>query len=832
MKQPANLDIYRAKRNFSRTREPRGKRTAKRGHPIFVVQKHDARRLHFDFRIELDGVLLSWAVTRGPSLDPDDKRLAVRTENHPTEYGGFEGTIPGGQYGGGTVMIWDRGTWEPDGDPHDGLERGDLKFTLNGNRLKGRFVLVRMRNRRGEKRENWLLIKKRDDEAVDGRDGISHWTTSVVTGRTMKEIAADMGRPVKAAQLRVPAEPAKHAKAAKLRTSTLEHVPPQLATRATTPPEGKDWLHEVKYDGYRIMAAIAPPEVKLYSRTGGDWTKRFGNVTRALAEIPVASAKLDGEVVVLDENGKSDFGALQQALKGSKGNYTYCVFDLLELDGHDLRAKPLIERKRRLKRVLDRVTGGPITYSDHVVGDGSQVFAGASRLGLEGIISKKADGVYQSRRTQGWVKAKCLGREDHLIVGYRPSDKKGRPFASLLLAEDVGGDLKYRGRVGTGFDIEGSDRLAKLLHALKRKDPPLRGVPAEMARGVVWVEPKLEAELAFSERTSAGVLRHPVFLGLREDKMKGGKNSSRVSGGEHEATAETAKAPVLTHPAKVLFGTAGITKRELVDYLLRVAPLMLPHIRDRPLSLFRCPDGTDGQGFFQKHDMRGFPAAFRRVSLEESDGEEQTYLSIANVDGLVAAAQMAVLELHVWGSKVSAIERPDRLVLDLDPDPSVQFPAVRDAAEDLRDLLAKLNLKSFPMVTGGKGIHVVAPLTGDHGWDDLKNFTRAIAHYVTEREPMRFTATMAKSKRRGKIFLDWLRNERGSTAIAPYSPRAKGQATIAMPVTWAELKRLTRADAFTIGSVQKDRMRRDPWPDYFKLRQSISRLATKLEGKQ
>ncbi len=819
MKQSPNLKKYRAKRDFSRTVEPRGASKKQTGRNSFVVQKHAARRLHFDFRLELDGVLLSWALTRGPSADPQVKRLAVRTEDHPIEYGRFEGTIPKGEYGGGTVMLWDRGLWSPLEDPRKGLAAGVLKFDLDGERLRGGYTLVRLPAKDSEKRENWLLIKRRDPDASKRMDPMKKWLNSVATGRTMGEIATN----AKARAVRVVSRLA--SKVRKKPSLRLVHIPPQLATRAKSPPDGEHWLHEVKYDGYRIMAAVTRDGVKLFSRSGGDWTEKFQSIANALHKAFRKDVYLDGEVVVLGAHGRSDFGELQRALKTGRGGFTYCVFDILNDGGEDIRRKPLCERKARLKKLMN-VRSDTIRYSKHVIGHGAEVLFEGCRLGLEGIVSKKVDAPYRSGRDASWTKSKCIGRDEFVIVGYRPSDKSGRPFASLLLGEYENRRLRYRGRVGTGFDEKDAAAIFSQLVRYPVRVPSVDGVPAVIARDAKWVEPRLVAELAYTERTSDGVLRHPVFLGLRSDKRA---RDVEAQGETSPSPSKSKSRPVtLSHPDKILFPEAKLTKRDLAQFFSAAAPLILPHIGGRPLSLVRCPDGTGHKCFFQKHDMRGFPDAFHRVALSESDGERATYLTIDDAAGLAAAAQMAAIELHVWGSHARTLEKPDRLVIDLDPDTSVTFATVRSAAEFLRKRLARLGLESFPLATGGKGIHLVMPLARRHSWLEVKQFAEAFARHIADEYPNRFTASMTKARRKGRIFIDWLRNERGSTAIAPYSPRAKGRGSVAMPVSWAELKRLDRSDHFDIPSAMKRIARkRDPWPRYFDVRQSIPKAMSR-----
>jgi bifunctional non-homologous end joining protein LigD len=821
MRRSAALKSYQEKRDFARTAEPKGKvgrKTARKPRDNrFVIQKHDARRLHFDFRLELDGVLKSWAVTRGPSLNPADKRLAVRVEDHPIEYGSFEGTIPKGQYGGGTVMLWDEGTWRPQGDPHEGLKNGLLKFELDGERLKGGFALVRLPKRPKETRENWLLIKERDRYAEPGKDPVQRWTTSVATGRDLSQIAAGDSDP--------PASKSRHAKG-----RPPQFVAPELATLVTAPPAGDDWLHEIKYDGYRALAAIGGGRVRIFTRSGQDWTAKFAGVARSLQDLDVQCALLDGEIVALDEKGRSSFARLQHGLKEGKVPLTYFVFDLLELNGRSVRKEPLTRRKEMLHELL-KSPPHVIRYSGDVVGHGAEVFAKACRMGLEGIVSKRADSPYASRRTKSWLKIKCEGNDEFVIGGYRRSTKKGRAFASLLLGEYVGKDLHYRGRVGTGFDEDDLHDLGARLTKLARGSSPFVDAPAEIGRDACWVEPRLVAQISYTERTREGRLRHPSFLGLRGDKpAKSVQSQPVLSMAKQKSSDPNIAGVALTSPDKVLFAEAGITKAELAEYLLSVSDRMLPHLAGRPLSLVRCPEGTGEECFFQKHTAKGMPRALKAISIKESDGGVAKYLMIDSASGLVGAAQIGGLELHIWGSHADTLEHPDRLVFDLDPDSGLTFADVREAARDVRELLKVAGLESFPLVTGGKGIHVVVPLDKSQGWDEVKAFAKGVATKLAETEPQRFTATMSKAKRKGRIFIDWLRNERGATAIAPYSPRARGTASVATPVSWTELGRVAHANTFTIPSVLK-RIRQqtsDPWKGYFKTRQRIGKDAARF----
>jgi bifunctional non-homologous end joining protein LigD len=611
-----------------------------------------------------------------------------------------------------------------------------------------------------------------------------------------------------------------------------EFVPPQLATLASAPPEGEGWLHEIKYDGYRAIAALAGDRCRLYTRSGQDWTGKFASVAAPLRALKIGSALLDGEIVALDEKGRSSFQRLQNALKEGRIPLTYYVFDILELDGRDLRDAPLVRRKEILK---DLLKGAPdaIRYSADVAGNGDKVLARACRLGLEGIVSKQADKPYVSRRAPSWLKIKCLGNEEFVIGGYRVSDKKGRAFASLLLGEFEGGKLHYRGRVGTGFDADMLDDLGAQFAKLSRATSPFVDAPRDISRDARWVEPRLVAQIAFTERTTDGLLRHPAFLGLRGDKpAKDVQTQTVITVAKKPkliSSADEVAGVKITHPDRVLFFKPDITKLDLAEYLLAVSERMLPYCGGRPLSLVRCPEGPAKQCFFQKHTKKGMPAALKSVPVEEGDGEVADYLMVDSAAGLVAVAQIGGIEIHLWGSRAKTLEKPDRLVFDFDPDPSVDFAQVREAARDLRKLLQTAGLETFPMVTGGKGIHVVAPLAASQDWETVKGFSRGVAIKLAESEPDRFVATMSKAKRKGRIFIDWLRNERGSTAIAPYSPRAKAEASVAVPVSWTELARIKAANAFTIPLVlQRIKRKTDPWSGYFETKQKISKEALRF----
>lgn len=840
MAKPADLlKDYKAKRNFAKTQEPAGgDPQTRQGRGTFIVQKHDATRLHYDFRIELDGVLKSWAVTKGPSNNPADKRLAVRVEDHPLEYGTFEGTIPEGEYGGGTVMLWDRGTWEPLGDPHEGLESGDLKMRIFGERMKGEYVLVHMKGRdtkrrSGPPRENWLLIKHRDSYARDKDTLTTRFTRSVDTGRDFKQIASGV-KPLKDSNTEAAAVWHSDADEAEMADQTTRSPakaktksgkapgfrPLQLATLVDSVPTGDDWLFEMKYDGYRCLAAVAGDTVRLYTRSGLDWTDKFGALVEPMRNLKIGSALIDGEVCAFDGKGRTDFSTLQNVLSEG-GRLEYFAFDLLEADGKNFTKLPLLERKERLETLLGKSgRNGPIQYSSHIAGHGQQVLDAICADGHEGIIAKRADAPYRGERTKTWLKIKCLKRQEFVIGGWSPSTKR-RGFASLLLGTWENGKLLYRGRVGTGFSQETMMDLDARLKELARKSNPFEAVPRDRARGVHWVEPELVAEIAYTEQTSDDILRHPSFIGLRGDKPAKEVHVEAPQPLEDDGEEVAERLGVrLTSPDRVVFAGQGITKSQLVAYYEEVADAMLPHISNRPLSLVRCPQGPTKYCFFQKHNTGGFPEQMKSQVIPEKDGDKADYFYIDNLAGLVAGTQMNVLEWHIWGSHFETLEQPDRLVFDIDPDEGLDFSHIISAATDIRDRLKDLGLTSFPMVSGGKGIHVVVPLKPKAEWPEAKTFCRDFAQRLADDEPDRFTANLSKARRKGRLFIDYLRNERGSTAISPWSVRSREGAPVAVPVEWDEVPRLKSANFLSLaGAIE--RAKDKPWANYFRQKQVL-----------
>ncbi|MBJ7375621.1 DNA ligase D [Sphingobium sp.] len=806
------LDAYNAKRDFARTREPKGE-VAKAGGNSFVVQKHDATRLHWDFRLEIDGVLKSWAVTKGPSIDPADKRLAVRTEDHPLSYGDFEGLIPEGEYGGGTVMLWDRGTWRPvAGKNAKDLEKGHLHFTLDGERMKGEWLLVRMKGRPKEKRENWLLRKIEDADAGEGDQLVERALTSVLTGRAMAQIAADKagaqslsGVKGKAFAGKMQAARDHNAKVATKPRKTAAKPPafakPQLATLVNDVPVGNDWLHEIKFDGYRALAAVAGERVRIFTRSGLDWTDKFQPLVRAIAALDLPPALIDGEIVAFGADGNPSFSALQSVLKRGHGAqrddtpFHFFAFDLLALEGQDMKALPQIERKERLEALL-KATNSPIHVADHVIGVGEALFRSLCDAGQEGIISKRIDAPYRGDRTRNWVKVKCTRRQEFIIIGRSASSARGRPFASLLLAQHEGKALVYKGKVGTGFDADLMATLDKAMTPLETDKAPV-DVPRTEARGATWLKPRLVAEIAFAEFTADGRVRHASFLGLRTDKP------AKTVRPEKPAAAPKAPPVVsITNRDRVIFPESDQTKGQLADYYVAIAPLMLPFAARRPISLVRCPQGRAKKCFFQKHDSGAFGKAVRQVPIREKDGGSEDYIYVEDAEGLLACVQMGTIEFHGWASRTDAVERPDRMIFDLDPDEGMDFDRVKGAAQDIRARLSDIGLVSFAMLSGGKGVHVVVPLTPGHDWETHKDFASRFAQALSAAEPERFVATMSKAKRKDRIFIDWLRNQRGSTAVLPYSARARAGAPVAIPIDWDELDGMKDAHPFSIGDAE------------------------------
>jgi bifunctional non-homologous end joining protein LigD len=838
----------------------------------FVIQKHAARRLHYDFRLELGGVLKSWAVARGPSLDPAQKRLAIHVEDHPIDYGDFEGVIPKGEYGGGTVMIWDRGVWRPEGDPAKSYAKGDLKFELDGEKLKGRWHLIRMKPRPGEKKEQWLLFKSEDlfaDAASEG-DVLEAEPDSVATHRSMTEIAEDKAavwsshggliqgdlapaskeapRSGRSKEPPVPTDPSGLSGAKKAPFPGF--VDPCLALLVGKPPEGDGWLHEIKLDGYRLIASIEDGHVRLLTRRGQDWTDRFPGIAKAVKELPAEAAILDGEAVIEDKNGVPSFSAMQEALAahGAAAAATFCAFDLLYYNGYDLRRAALDDRKNLLSPLLSASRDPHLCYSEHLTGDAQAMIEQACRLGLEGIISKRRDAPYRSGRHGEWTKAKCTNREEFVIGGYTLSTASRHAVASLALGYYENGELIYVGRTGTGFTQKLAQALYQSLQGLHSSHSPFANTlgPAER-RGLIFTEPQLVAEVEFRGWTHDRHLRQAAFKGVREDKpaeevelempreekQKGqtaGSPGRMVSVKAKTASPAVSKGGVvefagikLTHPGRVLWKDQGLTKLGLAEYYAGIADRILPHIVKRPLALVRCPDGSEGQCFFQKHSFAGLTDAVEIAHVADKGSTEEVIV-IHDLAGLINLVQANVLEIHPWGARIEDVEHPDTLIFDLDPGEGVEWSGVIGGAREVRQRLRDAGLESFVKTTGGKGLHVVVPLEPSVDWDTLKNFAHGIALAMEADDPSRYISTMTKKARGGKIFVDYLRNGRGATAVAAYSSRARPGAPVSTPVRWEELGPKLTAARFNVANIPRrvTGFNSDPWDGYFSSPQPVS----------
>ncbi|HEY3706642.1 MAG TPA: DNA ligase D [Terracidiphilus sp.] len=866
------LERYRAMRDFEMTAEPRGgsrtRVTKKAAGLPFVVQKHAARQLRYDFRLGWHGVLKSWAVAKGPSYSTAEKRLAVEVEDHPMEYGGFEGTIPKGQYGGGTVMVWDFGEWQPLGDVEKQLAEGNLKFQLSGTKLKGKWALVRMKRNpdrdRGDK-PSWLLLKERDEWAQpDGSEEITDLASdSALTQRSMEEIAAssdhvwDSGKGLRDAEKPpVRADGKADAQRIKLldrllRGAPVEEFPsfvaPQLAEEARSGPKGNEWVHEIKLDGYRTQLHIraaeqgGPRKVRLFTRKGLDWTARMRGLARVAAALPVESAILDGEVVVLDASGRSSFSDLQAAFQnGTRAELTYFAFDLLHLNGHSLRGLPLLKRKEILAAVLSGADHA-LQFCEHIQADADVVFRKACELGAEGIVSKLISAPYVCGRGSMWLKRKGAQKQEFVIGGFTPVARTGRGIGALLLGYYDGERLIYAGRTGTGFSQEVERTLRVRLDALAQKAPAFAALPREARENATWVKPELVAQVAFSAWTNENLIRQSSFKSLREDKLP--TEVVRECAAAEEETSSRTQSPLkqdrkagvtlaLTKPYKVLDEASGTTKQQIAEYYLAVAEHMLPHVGDRPLSVLRCPDGIGKQAFFQKHIASGLPAGVHTVPVaNKKTGKVEEFVTVNSAEGLMGMAQLGVLEIHPWGSKNDAVDKPDRIIFDLDPDEAVTWGTLSEAAAEMRSRLKKLNLTSYLKSTGGKGLHVVVPIEPEHDWPTIKQFSYGVVAQMQKDNPQLYTTNMSKAVRRGRIYLDYLRNDREATAIGVFSTRARAGVPVAVPLEWKEL-RVNARPVFHVSDFSgwRARLGRDPWKQMLQDRQHLTVEMLALAG--
>lgn len=909
-------------RDFKVTAEPSGGTKSKKPEALpFVIQKHAATRLHYDFRLGWNGVLKSWAVAKGPSYNVHDRRLAVQVEDHPMEYGGFEGIIPRGQYGGGTVMVWDQGTWEPHVDVDEGLRKGSLKFGINGTKMHGNWTLVRMGGKAAQEgKPNWLLIKEHDDfeRGPDDPCITEEMPNSAVTGRTLEEIATasthvwnsketagegpawyrDRARDADAASTsdKAASKPAakpsakttskaspKQAKSPPVVPAQIEKLPqeklpdflkPQLAGETTAPPAGDEWVHELKLDGYRVQARKHGNNVELYTRSGLDWTHRMKPIAEAVKQLAVEDAILDGEVCVLDDKGLSSFARLQASFeKNEKHPLTFFVFDLLHLNGHNTRALPLRERKALLHSLVTE--DGDVRMSEDMIGDGTRIFHAACELHAEGIISKRADGAYTPGRSAQWVKSKCVHEQEFVVGGWVDLSNGTRGIGSLLLGYyDDAGKLIYAGRTGTGFTQKIHKMLRDKLDALEQKTMPFTAISAEGRRGAHWVKPELVVQVRFSTWTGDQQVRQASYQGLREDKPAdevrreigppsakykpvaastkadpepsastevvhkakankvvsiNAKKDAKPTSAQKNAAAATTPMPAirLTHPDKIVDPESGITKQQLAEFLWAVAPQMLPHIADRPLSLVRCPEGSSNQCFYQKHVNHMLPKGVGSVMVaDKKGGAPEPYITLNDAEALAGLAQMSVLEIHPWGSHNDHLEEPDRIIIDLDPDESLPWSTVCEAALEVRSLLDAMKLKSFLKITGGKGLHVCFPVTPEHDFSIIKAWTHGLVQAMETARPELYLSKMSKAARTGKIYLDYLRNERGATAVAPYSMRARTGLPVSVPLEWEELAGSERP-RYTVKdfATWQHRLARDPWQAVLKVKQTIPKDA-------
>lgn len=829
------LSQYYKKRDFTKTPEPKG-RLHQEHSRLYIIQKHAASHLHYDFRLELHGVLKSWAIPKGPCLDPHVKRLAMHVEDHPVEYGSFEGIIPKGEYGGGTVMLWDKGTWEPlDENPYKAYEKGHLRFKIHGEKLNGRWDLIRFKDEK-----HWFLIKYQDEyaESEENYDITLAQPKSVVSNYSMDEIAENYTHIWRDSGAQ-PVKPKKTKKKTIKKPSIVlpegldksnfpKFIPPQLATLVDKPPEGAQWAHEIKFDGYRILAFKNGEEVALKSRNNKDWSADLQPIADAVRQLPFKQIIVDGEVVVLDDKGRSNFQLLQNSLKnGKQAPFTYFLFDLLYFEGYDLRKLPLLERKAILKNVLTAEVPH-LYYSDHIVKEGKELYEYSCDSALEGIISKRIDGIYQSKRSKDWLKIKCINRQEFVIGGYS-LPKGGRShFGSLFLGVyDKKGKLNYAGNVGTGFNERTLNEIYQLLLESETQSNPFTSKPPGSNKAH-WVRPELVCEVEFTEWTKDDHLRHPSFKGMRLDK-KATEVVRELEIPLEETKEEKENLPepkskskiVLTNPDKILYPEDGITKSDLLNYYETVADYILPYLRLRPLTLVRCPSDYN-RCFYQRHHNKTTQKDLLPIE-DPMDEDHERYIYLNNKEGLFGLVQMGVLEIHPWGSTIQHLEQPDIIIIDLDPAPDVPWSRVVQGAKEVRDYLAQYELTSFVKSTGGKGLHVVVPIIPEYGWEEVKEFTQVFVQFLEKLKPKEYISTMTKSKRSKKIFVDYLRNQRTATAVGAYSTRARLHAPVSTPLSWDELGDDIEDNSYTIKTLPKrlEQLREDPWKDFWNIKQSL-----------
>ncbi len=818
---PDALKVYKAKRDFHITSEP-----AEGGMPgkdalSFVIQKHWASRLHYDFRLELDGTMKSWAVPKGPSYDTHDKRMAVHVEDHPISYSDFEGTIPEKQYGAGKVIIWDKGTWEPLDDPRKGYTDGNLKFELHGHKMHGRWVLVRMKGK-GEKQEPWLLIKEMDDYArpADEYSVVDEMPDSVKT--------LPMPDQPKAARKSRRSTPEGAVKAA-----LPDSLAPELATLVDKPPATpEDWLFEVKFDGYRLLARVQGRDIRLFTRNGHDWTHKLSRLHAALLKMKLPDGWYDGEIVVHDEAGTPNFGLLQQAFDGANtSDIVYFVFDCPYLNGYDLREVPLIERRALLEKALARAAPDSVRFSSQFGTDPDELVAAACKLGLEGVIGKRRDSRYVTRRSPEWIKLKCGKRQEFVIGGYTDPQGSRTGIGSLLLGTyDEHKVLQYAGNVGSGFNETTLRDLKKRLDALATDESPFP--PRAVAgRKHHWVKPKLIAEVSFAEWTNTGSVRHAVFQGLRADKPAkaiGREVAHHVEETVHantEPVAPEGKLPPslkVTHGERVIDAASGTTKLELVRYYALVGELMMVHLKGRPVSLVRAPAGVGGELFFQKHSDVGKLPGMKQMP-QALDPEHPRMLEVGRVEGILSAAQWNVVEFHTQNAVGTSYEKPDRMVFDLDPGEGVGWQTMQEAAQLMHAFLDSLGLNGFLKTSGGKGLHVVVPIKGGLDWDTVKDFSQEIVRHLASTLPDRFAFKSGPRNRVGRIFIDYLRNGRGATTACAWSARVRPGLGISVPVSWDELGALKAGDQWNVHNAHTRLDKgNEPWAAYAKSAKTLT----------